>query len=391
MFRARLAVLVLVSAGILSACSSPSSSSSGREIPGNKDPLKKSDAYVKNSCFGTYNEGEVATVHPVRVGETFFHKKLDLGKLDSLSFASPKETYAFALASGVDVYQTPDDVGGCRLFKDVPAAPSALLELWNAANKGGGLLGLFNPINRVSSLGFSRAVIMVRGDTSRYTLVHEFMHHLFNSERENHGYNDGVVIRRFDTALDTLEASIKVFGKGDLTADKLRKDPAAARVFMKAWVEMAEARLPIEENFSLEEVTIESTLLQRNVDGQFGPISDFDKKISRAYIADRAQAALGTFQTLREVANAMGPLAMEMGFDDIAASASSLNTIYGDHTEEVSDLRRKYVGSTTESMLASGIAAKDVAAALKGKSGCAHEQRVRNMLKRADRLTAKLK
>lgn len=386
MIRVLFAATLLISTGVLSACSPPSESSN-REATGDNNPLKKSKAYVKNSCFGTFDEGAAAVAYPASVQETFFHKRYDVSKIDSIAYASPKETYQFALASGVDVFQTVDDVGGCRLFKSLPTADENLLSLWNSANRQGGLLGLFNPTNRVADLGHARPVIMLRGDTTRYTLVHEFMHHLFNEERERHGYNDGVAMIEFQDKIDRLEEiSKKKFNKDMLTEEKVLANPKAAEVYMEAWLDLAETRVSIEETFSLEEVTIESTLLQRNEDEKFGPVSDLDKAISREYINTSAANSAGAFQGMRLMTVAIYPLAKNtLKRQDLADRAAVLFSSARVHLDQIDELRKKYVGeTTTQALAASGITKTQIKAKAKG---CAHVERIRALLKRADRLS----
>jgi hypothetical protein len=147
-----------------------------------------------------------------------FGKKLDLVPLTAVLSASARSTWTYILENfPVEIYRMPPtQSGGCLLFQELDVAPSNVrcvfesqandlrqeatssipTDIFRTAAVLQGLYwaaGHVNPTTQVYS--HRRAIIYIRTDVPRWTLVHEFVHHLFRDQRIKDGepiYNESM-------------------------------------------------------------------------------------------------------------------------------------------------------------------------------------------------------
>ncbi|HRO68677.1 MAG TPA: hypothetical protein PL182_13980 [Pseudobdellovibrionaceae bacterium] len=237
-------------------------------------------AYRENSCEIPFEQGgEAPAFLPERsVVATFFGKKFDRSRLAAVGFASPKAISEFMFLDGVSAQSMPLVLpGACAALGSLPTASARAQEYWNEI-AGGAVLGVYLPINRSKPLGENKPLILLRADTDRYTLVHEYLHHVFNDVREGDG-------ERNEDLMNRLEAlGLRYERVGPLPFGR-EGDKAAVEKYLKAWTEYQTTFLEALVVFPLEEVAVESLLQEAIRKNEFGPVTLYNKVNSAAYLS----------------------------------------------------------------------------------------------------------
>lgn len=247
--------------------------------------------YARNACFGRGTDGDPVPARlSSRPGHAHFGKAIDQARFDAVLSTSPAATIEVVAAQGATVFQVPLRAGECALFAPLTEVPDPLWPIWSTANVsvGGSLLALFLPAERVRAQGYGAPVIMIRSDSDRYTLVHEYVHFLFDRARGPEGRDDARLLARFEAASSRLSALLP-----------LREDeanPARLIEVSAAWVDVAEATLPLLDGFPLEEMAVEAMLGDAYRGGRLKHVSDYSRRNGDRYIRanwNRARELLG--------------------------------------------------------------------------------------------------
>jgi hypothetical protein len=168
----------------------------------------------------------------------------------------------FVNQTGTTLYKAeplPSNLCGFSLFSTAKTLPLDLEAKWNSATKDDGpktgyTLGVYLPkssTNKLPTLNYGAAII-IRENTDRWTLVHEFMHHLFMLRSVENGHNDDVMKESIGTYVSEIEAIDNNTTITDDAQKYLLKTPA----FVKLSNEIDSLMV----HYSLEEITIEATL-----------------------------------------------------------------------------------------------------------------------------------
>lgn len=284
-------LLIFGLALLMSACARPSfdgeDTRRGPLVGDITDP-----EYRQNSCAYGFMDGP----RPARLAlpsrqlvTSSFDKRFDRSRLNAVAELSPEATARLMSLDGLAVFHVPLRVsGGCAMFESLPEAPAILQSLW-AATGLRGLLGLFLPRDRVTALGLDSPVIVVRADTDRYTLVHEYMHHVYNEVRENTGYSDQGLMRQLEDRQRRFKA-VTPFSRED------GDDPQRVTQVTDAWIDLSESMIELSENFALEEMAIEAELTAATLNGRLSRVSSYNRRNSVQYILTswgRAREQLG--------------------------------------------------------------------------------------------------
>ncbi len=230
------------------------------------------------SCLFTFNQGPQApaTLLPQQYEKTFFGKTIDKNRWLPLMNVSGSETVRFAELTGVRFYKTSyfSTTDSCAYTNSLPDAPSEIRSVFDAIGKN--LLGLYLPKNYKNlSTVASEAAIQVRVDSDRWTLTHEYTHHLFRTAISDlAGASDEEIRTNVNTNLSNYDAKFK---------------NATSSADIKSYTEAAEflnlANINIIEflkRFSLEEMTIESMLAEKYDTSEFKLVSA-DQRLNGAY------------------------------------------------------------------------------------------------------------
>lgn len=208
------------------------------------------------SCQYSYSQGDLAplTVSSPKMKTTYFDKQFDENKLAAVLDTSAAETVRFAEMTGVKYYKTTfmqAATDACAFAGDLPSAPNQLMSFFNSG--GDSVLGVYLPkmFQGYPDLANSPA-ILVRIDSDRWTLVHEYMHHLFSS-LENTKLTDDQVKKNYGNQMDGYLSKIKS-AKAGISSEKNYREAVD-------YLSAGDASLiELLKRFFLEEMTIEANL-----------------------------------------------------------------------------------------------------------------------------------
>lgn len=276
------ALIVLL---VLSACSNSETQDKKEVVIVRDRTLVK-----KASCQYKFNEGSEApqTLPAPFKRETSFGKLLDFARLESVFLASGQETVRFLNLGDTQVYKTNfmAESGSCYYSEDVPEAPADLMQEFNASNdrSGDNVLGLYLPVKWKNLASVDQtAAILVRKDSDKWTLVHEYTHHLFSQEGEAE-MNAGALQMAAYTAQLKMQAAARAIESG-ATEAKLEELAAHAVVFGQYYLE-------VQKRFPLEEMTIEVLLGSNYLNGRLKYVSELMMYNGQQYIQSSADKAV---------------------------------------------------------------------------------------------------
>lgn len=148
-----------------------------------------------------------------------FAKPFNATYLQAVLTTSIDESLKFIDRTGVNVFKVPSDKSGCDAIASASNLTVGLQSKWNAltvddAKNDQFTLGVYLPkqSENIEALD-DKAAILVRENTNRWTLVHEFMHHLFMIEQEKLGRTDETIRSNAMNdlnAFDALKQSLKI-------------------------------------------------------------------------------------------------------------------------------------------------------------------------------------
>lgn len=245
---------------------------SGEYVCGDNDRA----AYVAQSReYKAGDGGSIATAKSVSpITEGYFDKPYNQDWLAAVERSSILETINYIETKGVKVYKADS-----ASKKSAHPLESASVMTWDidrewrladqpmAGSRCGFLAGLylgrgkvdFATKREIPSLK-NQAAIIVREDASRWTLVHEFMHHNFRSQAAAQGYNDN----RLQSRRKSLSNEIN-----RLRSQKNISNREYAQRMTTLFLEQSSLVDEMIVHYQFEEVTIEATLQDRYESGRF--------------------------------------------------------------------------------------------------------------------------
>lgn len=282
-------------AALLSSCSVESSSPANNTV--DVIGTKKSDS--RASCDYAFDEGGAAPLQlpQSNVKPSLFLKRYDASLIESVRSASGSETARFAVLAGVTFYKVADldiDDKDCLFTDNLPDAPSPVLRYFRDAEDSvkkeddgkSTLLGFYLDKDRVEEISGSDQigpVVTVKNDSERYTMIHEFFHHVFNLQKKVSG-----------TQLQIdLGKSSEIFSN---TLDAYNGAPSAANLETMARTFDIQSKdvVQVLKEYTLEEMAIEyelNDLYQRKklhyvnyfsrLNGDFYAVSSAENALSR--------------------------------------------------------------------------------------------------------------
>lgn len=303
------------------------------------DSSKKSSANLIDakpsggSCDFTANDGDHANME--LLGEedvqiASFAKPFNEAYLQAVLTTSIEESLKFINQTGVNIFRVPSDNSGCNAIAAATNITDDLQLKWNALTKDDSkknqfTLGVYLPkkSENIEALD-DKAAILVRENTNRWTVVHEFMHHLFMIELEKAGHTDESIrenANRDWTAFTNLADNLKI-GSDQINLnaqeqkrleDAFRKTTVSMDIFVKS--------------FYLEEMTIEKRLhdLYNNGTLKFVPQYAYDSGIG--YINGSAENAKVFYEMLDNYATTMASYKIGGSNTELIKVSESANLI----------------------------------------------------------------
>lgn len=139
-----------------------------------------------NQCAPySFQDGTTTQLYVEDIISTYFDKQFDQGHLNAILTSSAKNTVDYVRKLNLGLYKTKRDPNNnCDFFAGLPQASWNLSVL--SQIPGGSYIGVYFP-RQYPGLTEAQlqSVIVLAEETDRWTLVHEFMHHLFNKGRND--------------------------------------------------------------------------------------------------------------------------------------------------------------------------------------------------------------
>lgn len=280
-----LSVLLLTSV----ACSNSSGGSSSGDV------LPPADIDTR-SCVYEATEGDVAVMENLEgteIVKASFDKEYNHSLLQGVLGASVVESIPFINQTGATVYKAPrafvEKHCSRDLFASAKTPPSDLVQEWRrAAGDGtdGVLMGLFLPRLSLPSTK-DKAAILVIENGNRWTLVHEFLHHLFMKQAETTGYSD-------TESQAEYRKQIKAF---NAIADSGASNKEIARRVAKMFPSFIKAIDTMLVHFPLEESTIERLMKDEARRGNL----KYAPESSNWYLNSSADKAIDLYKALEKI------------------------------------------------------------------------------------------
>lgn len=282
-----LCILILV----LSSCSSESGNS-------NKFIELTQTGVQLASCQYGYDEGEPSPKElPAQdYKTTYFGKKYDQSLLYAIASTSGRETVRFAGLTGVNYYRVDlSSMDGCNYTISLDLAPWDLDKDFRLANKrlDGSILGIFYDQERIAMVtknSLTKPAIVVKNNSDRYTLVHEFMHHLFSKKQK-----DGEL-----TVAKQLAEKDEAYTKAEAIFD-IEPSEENYHHLVVSYYEYVKILIQYMSQYSLEEMTIETELSSLFENGALKYVHELRRTNGDRYILNSSEVAMEMIKSLKLV------------------------------------------------------------------------------------------
>ncbi len=260
---------------------------------------KKNYHYNTKSCDFTFTDGNSINHNIIgtsSISKAYFGKEFNKNYLEAISSASVEATLRFVNQTGVTVYKSSlieTEYCSSSLFSSASTMPQDIQDKWTTSiqqiddkdGDDGFVLGLYLPPTKshlFPSLHSSGAII-IRENTNRWTLIHEFMHHLFMLRSREKGYDPDVSLINFSKNFENLKS---ILAREDISIIKMATD--AVEPYLN-FVESLDEQLV---QFPLEEMTIEAVLKDASDTIKYAPPT------SNEYIHSTANIALKNYMRI---------------------------------------------------------------------------------------------
>jgi hypothetical protein len=236
---------------------------------------------------------------------------------------SMDSTVEFMNHTGVHLYYAEArSPKSCRNFDRLSSLTSDLSLTWADATKGDGeergyVMGLYLEKNQNSSSQpstLSEAAIILRTDSNKWTLIHEFFHHNFSVQAQKQGFSADKTKKAFIGTLTQLQQIDDDLGLSEL--EKIQKQiPAIAKV-----IRLNDELLM---HFALEEIAIESELQSRFLSFDLNYVPESQYLNASWYICSSAQNAYSKYDQLSRLIDKFSEQAKLLGVKEEELKAIS--------------------------------------------------------------------
>lgn len=202
-----------------------------------------------------------------------FRKPYNRNWLEAVSRTSGPETIRIVESSGAQLFKIASADPFCHYYQSLNSAPTDLSKKWtevvgDSTLKKSELLGLYMPISADYASTARQPAILINESTDRYTLVHEFMHHNFNSyDGARVSYTQEMIMDDMQKSIKNLEARTKAYNE--------KKNVEDVQAMAQNLLQLAQLYDQLMVRFMLEEVTIEVIL---GADYEKGILKNVSKK-----------------------------------------------------------------------------------------------------------------
>lgn len=213
-----------------------------------------------------------------------FDKPFDVNLVTPILKASAINTVTYINKTGVQIYGAEIKGPGCNFHGTLQTMPTDIQAHWSQATSEdtstSRTMGLYlskESDPEIASLKVKSAII-VRLNSARWTLIHEFMHHLFNAEYIDKHIN-------LQQLRSDLIAALKAI---DQKPESFDDSSQATRSYVAAWENGVALFDTINRAFPLEEVAVEDQLAKFYEAGQLQAVAEDEAKNGQWYMQERA-------------------------------------------------------------------------------------------------------
>ncbi len=281
---------------LLSACHSSGNKSKTEDLLNDDDVSQ----YALASCKYGFTEGAMNTTWSSRIEKTAFGKRFDAGKLDAVLDASLDSIVNLAALTGAIYYKTDKYAdNSCPSTDSLPQAPNDLQEYLDEVDSAGNIMGLYlqKETPNLPSTQHS-AAILVKSDSNKWVVVHEFMHHLFQTQfTQDTGIAD--IKAHLELVETRYQKALSKISKYSSRYDQQSKEEA--QTLIDAQAEYQQTLLDLIKTYPLEEVSIENKLAYEFESGNFTEVVEGQKINGAAYIISSSEKAIDLFGYLEDI------------------------------------------------------------------------------------------
>lgn len=291
--------------------------------------------YDTKSCVYNFNQGSSARLEKmsqVRIETTVFNKEFNIALFEGVASASVAESMNFISQTNVSIYKT-DGIrtNQCErnLFETAKDMPSDLKDKWNSVGDQG-VMAIYLPKGeRGLPTNYDKAAIIIRQNTNRWTLVHEFMHHLFELKSSEAGVDTNQLKDDFNRQMNRLtEISKSSKPDSEIIMDMA---PVAKQLF--------EAFDALMVHFTLEEMAIESFMKKQKSKG----VLQYVPESSNWYINESAKKAIEAYEGQKNLVSAIrSQAAISKGAEGVYDQMSVLLDRIQNRISEINGIKREY-------------------------------------------------
>lgn len=309
--------------------------------------------YDVASCAFQPSEGDKALHENLDAtevtSEMAFQKKYDRKDLDAVVTASAVETVLYAKNLGLTLFRNPrPSRRGCPTYYVLDAAPPDLQQEWNkhAADGEGQLAGLYfeNCTSDCAEWSVVNPTIMVNETADRWTLVHEMLHHNFNTQRKV--LHEGRSPQNLTATLGARIRGINSLYEKVLAATATMSELKQVATDLQA---LSDDLYEILRMTSFEEMAVENLLLDEYVAGRLKRVQSQSLYNAVWYIAFSRRDGMRRFEALSELLESISIQATRRDWHEI--------TRINDATQErIKAIGRQAAGIESEARKKAGIA-----------------------------------
>ena len=361
--------------------------SDGSQGPQDVIPDNGMSAYQHASCQYQFEDGgsaDYALAATPDLVTTYFGKKFDFAPVHAVESASARATVDLFRTQNVKIHQVPKSVSNCHIFSSLDVAPSDYQSEWDSASggdtNGGTIVGLYiEKGNSAVSSSSASAEIGIREDANRWVVVHEFMHHQFETYATSHGRSPTLLKKDLSEKAQILKSAAKAY-QNQQTRENLT---ALSRAMLSVMPDIRE----LVTRYPLEEVTIETYLQKQFKAGafQFMPFLEDSSNWYIASSAKKAQKMLGQFDDLlSSLANESARQGLEE-FMSLQQESNANSRLEGDIAVALME-----TGASSVSVSDSLAYSDRVSAPLSQSPAahCAHEREIEAVMQRLNQVSA---
>lgn len=333
-------------------------------------PTSTISSYDTKSCKYELLEGDSADFSLAESADftsSYFNKEYNQAHLKAILTTNVNASIDFINQTGVTVYKSsPIASELCQkpLFAQATTLPDDLNTIWSRATGSNQdddslILGIYLPKNydqTATSLQSSAAIIL-RENTNRWTLVHEYMHHLFSQRSIDLGYDQHLELNKLNSAILEMRR---------IAQDPTKSESKKIALLAEPFAQYAKGIDNQMIHFSLEEMTIEAILktLQNQGSLKYAPSG------SNWYISVSADKATENYKTVEDLGY---KLLLELPYNAIKQRELVIDAlaVITERMKEIESIRREYPKEHYSFLAGNGLVADDHRT---HHEGCSHEK-----------------